>query len=128
MLFRSAELQEDYQAAFDKMEEANSLIPENVKIYGSLIYFAQKLKNNEAYLNYSKNLIEIEASPENLSTFASFLYTNKMWDDLLIYSEKWFMVDKKNKTPAQFAAFAAQKTKDTNKYNFYAKKYKELDS
>lgn len=123
-----AELQEEHQAAFDKMEAANSLIPENVKIYKSLLYFAKKLKNDEAYLNYSKDLIEIEASPENLSTFASFLYTNQMWEELLVYSEKWFMVDKKNKTPAQFAAYAAQKTKDTNKYNFYAKKYKELDA
>lgn len=128
-LFASiSDKQENYQAAFDKMEIANNLIPENVNIYKSLIHYAQVLKDNDSYLEYSKDLIEIEASPENLSLFCNFLFRNNMFEDLLTYSEKWFMVDNRNRVPAQFAAFAAQKVKDTNKYNFYAKKYKELSS
>ncbi len=132
----------DYQAAYDKMEEANALIPENVDILKSLIFYANKLveantdteaENGsqpyiDAYYNYSKALIELEASPSNLMTFCNFLYKQEMFDDLLTYSEKWFVVDKKSKSAAQLAAFAAQKLKDTNKYQYYAKKYKELSN
>lgn len=119
---------ENNQAAYDKMLEANELIPENVKIYKSLMYYASKLENDDAYYQYSKALIEIEASPTNLMSFCNFLYKQEMYDDLLTYSEKWFVVDKKSKSAAQLAAFAAQKLKDTNKYQYYAKKYKELSS
>jgi len=117
---------EDYQAAYEKMLEADTKIPENVKIYQSILYYARKLENNDVIYNYSKRLIEIEASPANLSTFCNFLYANEMFDDLLTYAEKWFVVDRKNKVPAQFAAYAAQKLKNTGKYQYYAKKYQEL--
>ncbi len=119
---------EDFQAAYDKMEVANSLIPENVDIYKDLMYYAAKLTNDDAYYTYSKALIELEASPGNLMAFCNFLYKQEMFDDLLTYSEKWFVVDKKSKSAAQLAAFAAQKLKDTNKYQYYAKKYKELSN
>lgn len=116
----------NHQAAFDKMLEANELIPENVDIYQSLIFYARLLEDNDAIYEYSKKLIEIEASPTNLRTFSTFLYQNEMYEDLLTYSEKWFVVDRTNKMPAQFAAFAAQKLKDNDKYKYYAKKYQEL--
>lgn len=119
---------ENYQAAYDKMLEANDLIPENVKIYQSLIYYARLLENDDAIYEFSKKLIEIEASPANLNTFCQFLYRKNMYEDLLTYAEKWFVVERTNKLPAQFAAFAAQKLKDTNKYQYYAKKYQELNS
>lgn len=118
---------EDFQAAYDKMLIANNMIPEDVKIYKSLIYYSQKLNNNDVYYGFSKKLIELEASSTNLMAFCNFLYKNQMYEDLLVYTEKWFVVDKKNKTAAQLAAFAAQKLNDDNKYQYYAKKYKELN-
>lgn len=120
------EKNEKFQEAYDKMAEADELIPEDVKILKSLMYYAQKLENNDAYYQHSKELIELESSKENLRKFCSFLYQQEMFDDLLIYSERWFVVDKKNPTAAQFAALAAQKIKDTNKFQYYSKKYQEL--
>ncbi len=117
---------ENYQAAYDKMLEANELIPENVDIYKSLIFYANLLENNDAFYEYSVKLIDIEASPANLRAFCQFLYQKEMFEDLLNYSEKWFVVERTNKMPAQFAAFAAQKLKDNDKYKYYAKKYQEL--
>ncbi len=116
----------DYQAAYDKMLEANELIPENVDIYKSLIFYARLLENDDAIYEYYKKLIDIEASPDNLRLFSQFLYNKQMFEDLLNYSEKWFVVDRNNATPAQYAAFAAQKLKDNDKYRYYAKKYQEL--
>lgn len=114
------------QAAFDNMINANEVIPENTTILGYLIYYAQKLENTEAFETYSKERIEIEASPKNLQAYCLHLYKVKKYEELLTYAEKWFAVDKKNITAAQFAVGAAQKTRNKNKASFYMKKYKEL--
>ncbi len=122
----TVEAQGDYQAAFDKMLLANNNIPENVNVLQALVFYSDKLENDEAYIEYSKQLIDLEASPENLKNFSYYLAKNEMFDNLLVYAEKWFVADRENRVPAQLAALAAQKLKNTNKYQYYAKKYQEL--
>ncbi|OQY37686.1 MAG: hypothetical protein B6226_04910 [Candidatus Cloacimonetes bacterium 4572_65] len=117
----------NFQAAYDKMVIANENIPENVNILKAASFYSKKIANNEAYLEYTKALVELEASPENLQSFCAYLYQQKDFPNLLIYSEKWFSVDKKNKTAAQFAAYSAKNLKQKDKYNYYAKKFQALN-
>ncbi len=108
------------------MTLANTNIPENVDVLKTLALYSKQAEMKEDYINYTKQLIDLEASSPILSSFCAFLYKEKMWEELLTYSERWYVVDKKNANSARFAAYAAQQLKQNDKYKFYGKIFKKL--
>ncbi|MDD3633268.1 MAG: tetratricopeptide repeat protein [Candidatus Cloacimonetes bacterium] len=100
---------EQYDKANNTIQLVLIIEPRNPDALATAYDIAVKLNDNEAALNYLKQLLDIKEDNIYYENIVILLNSMERWDELADYAQKWHKYDETNKMPVQFVIYAAQK-------------------